>query len=751
MSEVSIQVNKQSLQQFFITGKINKFVIPEYQREYAWEEEQVCQLFDDIWDFTQNKVIDKDYQRNTYFLGCIVAYKNEQNEMEIIDGQQRLTTLFLLLCAIYKKLDNSTEDKYVNNFKSKIAPLLWEEDNLSGEIDKSKVLISSRVIVDDKNEIFHKILQSGEAIPHAYDKYSQNYLILQNKIDELTQSEHMNFYYFISALIDQVIFMPIISSNQDTAMTIFMTLNNRGLQLSDADIFKAKIYSHLPIEARSRFIDSWQQLTDEAKTVDLDIQTLFTYHSFYCRAKEGDKNSSIIAVRKYYEENNSQRLYSSELMDELWQIMTFWKVVRRHEIIEEKWSRNKRIQQLFSILENYSNEIWKYSPISYYLIHKDDVNFENKYLIFLRKLVALLIETYLFKPGVNTVKTKIFNLNTYIGKTSTPNFEFVELSDDELSEKLIIPSYKIIRMILALLVYEKSPNVLLPPKWDVEHILPKKYDSTFFLPNSSDEINAMLEHIGNLLPLERKNNIQASNGFFSKKKELYQKSNIEYVRDFSQSILTNTWTLDDIKARDNSMLLDIIHILHDFINTSWNWNGMQSTSNSYQNPLQESTNRQNAYQQSTNQQNAYQQNAYQQNTNQQSTFFSQGASNNTFSNFATRQNNSYPLPQKNYHTKAPRTSFSVVFPDGTSICESTAAITLAKCIEIIGPTRVIPVGITINGEEIVSMLPSTKYPSADKQIRGGYYVRTMSSTPTKIAQLQQISDYLHLNLKIYRI
>ncbi len=558
MSEVSIQVNKQNLQQFFITAKINKFVIPEYQREYAWEEEQVCQLFDDIWDFTQNKVINKENQHNTYFLGCIVAYRNEQNEMEIIDGQQRLTTLFLLLRAIYRKLDNSTEDKYVNNFKSKIAPLLWEEDNLSGEIDKSKILISSRVIVDDKNEIFHNILQSGEAITHSYDKYSQNYLILQHKIDELTQLEHMNFYYFISALIEQVIFMPIISSNQDTAMTIFMTLNNRGLQLSDADIFKAKIYSHLPIDARSRFIDSWQQLADEVKTVDLDIQTLFTYHSFYCRAKERDRKSSLIAVRKYYEDNNSQRLYSSELMDELWRIMSFWKVVRRHEIIEgESWTQNNKILQLFTVLENYSNDFWKYAPISYYLIHKNDTNFDNKYLIFLQKLVALLIETYLIKPGANAVKTKIFNLNAYIGNNSTPDFEFVGLSDEELYEMLLIPNTKIIRMLLALLAYINHPEDLLPQKWDVEHILPKKYDNTIFLSDSPDKINSMIEHIGNLLPLEKKNNIQASNGFFSKKKELYKKSNIKYVKEFLARESSNSWTLIDIDNRDCEMIADI--------------------------------------------------------------------------------------------------------------------------------------------------------------------------------------------------
>lgn len=90
----TIEVNKQSVKQLLENGKEHKFIIPEYQRPYAWTDEQVVTLFEDLWDFVSSD------NQDTYFLGSIVSYENEENEQEIIDGQQRITSLFLLLRAI---------------------------------------------------------------------------------------------------------------------------------------------------------------------------------------------------------------------------------------------------------------------------------------------------------------------------------------------------------------------------------------------------------------------------------------------------------------------------------------------------------------------------------------------------------------------------------------------------------------------------------------------------------------------------
>ncbi|GAF21005.1 hypothetical protein JCM19047_672 [Bacillus sp. JCM 19047] len=151
----TIEVNKQSVKQLLETGKVNKFIIPEYQRPYAWSDEQVQTLFDDLVEYTKNG------NESTYFLGTIVSYENDNEEQEIIDGQQRITSLFLLLRALYSKLDSMTETKEVINFKGQIESALWEQDELTAEVDYEKTLIESRVMRDEGNQIFSKILTTG--------------------------------------------------------------------------------------------------------------------------------------------------------------------------------------------------------------------------------------------------------------------------------------------------------------------------------------------------------------------------------------------------------------------------------------------------------------------------------------------------------------------------------------------------------------------------------------------------------------
>ena len=130
----TIEVNKQSVKQLLEGGKEKPFVIPEYQRPYAWDEEQIQTLIDDLWEFTTSKDGNND-EKSTYFLGSIVSYE-ENGEQEIIDGQQRITSLFLLLRAIYTMLQNADgQSKKAKNFIQQIEPAIWRTDKYTGEVD----------------------------------------------------------------------------------------------------------------------------------------------------------------------------------------------------------------------------------------------------------------------------------------------------------------------------------------------------------------------------------------------------------------------------------------------------------------------------------------------------------------------------------------------------------------------------------------------------------------------------------------
>jgi len=271
----SIEVNKQSVKQLLESGKASKFIIPEYQRPYAWTDEHVQTLFEDLVEHTAND------SESTYFLGTVVSYENDNGEQEIIDGQQRITSLFLLLRALYAKLNSMTETKEVLNFKRHIESALWEQNELTGEADFEKTLIESRVISDEGNKVFDEILTRGIIKENAQDNYSLNYKLLTSLIENYGTNEPELFFWFIRNVLNKAILLPITADSQDTALTIFSTLNDRGLALSDADIFKAKIYNNLSIEKRSSFIEQWQQLDDDAKDANESIQKLFYYYSTF--------------------------------------------------------------------------------------------------------------------------------------------------------------------------------------------------------------------------------------------------------------------------------------------------------------------------------------------------------------------------------------------------------------------------------------------------------------------------------------
>ena len=182
----TISVNKQTIEQFLLNARTKPFIIPDYQRPYSWTSDQINTLFKDIWEFTCNEGgTDKE---GTYFLGSIVSYENDEGEQEIIDGQQRITSLFLLLRAIYTKL-LSYEEKTVEqeNFIRQIQPALWKQAKLTGEVDYTSVLITSKVIDNEGNKILQDILETGIADHKANDNYSKNYILFQRLFDKLSE------------------------------------------------------------------------------------------------------------------------------------------------------------------------------------------------------------------------------------------------------------------------------------------------------------------------------------------------------------------------------------------------------------------------------------------------------------------------------------------------------------------------------------------------------------------------------------
>ena len=546
----TIEVNKQSVEMLLGSGKSKPFVIPEYQRPYAWTEEQVETLFEDLWEFTT--ISGGAERESSYFLGSVVSYENENGEQEIIDGQQRITSLFLLLRAIYTKLVATPESERTaeaNNFIGKIEPTIWRTDKLTGTVDFKNILLTSRVVNNEGNEILRAILESGKTDENAKDNYSRNYRYFQKLFDRHSTENPLMIYQFIYAVLNQAILLPITADTQDTALTIFSTLNDRGLPLSDADIFKAKIYNQLEVEAKKAFIERWKDLDEQATDANESIQQLFYYNMFYYRALDQDTNTTTPGVRKYYASNKFERLYKKELLETLFVILNLWKVVNKGEEIEgEAWSKNNKIKQTLDILTSYPNEFWKYPVVIYYVCYRNEENFEKRFALFLNKLLMELMTKYLMMPTINAVKPDILKLNSAIVASNIPIFEFKTVDVTQLEPYIHNPNRNAVRMLLKTLAYEHQDD-LLPTKWEIEHIFPQKWQTNYFPKESDSTIREKIEHIGNKLPFEKKLNIVAGNGYFSKKKKEYTLSKIAITNTMGTSEVMD-WDLDSIMKRD---------------------------------------------------------------------------------------------------------------------------------------------------------------------------------------------------------
>lgn len=574
MAAANINVNKQTVLQLLTSGQEVPFVVPEYQRPYSWSDDEICTLFDDIWGFSIDRT--QPNGANSYFLGCVVSY-TENGEKQIIDGQQRITSLFLLLRAVFAMLEKEeTQTDEVTNFISEIQPALWKKNEMTGKVNRSQMLLRSEVVSDSGNELLRKILETGEADPDATDNYSKNY----NKFIELYADKAQNsphqIFQFILALLKYTILLPIDADDQETALTIFNTLNNRGLPLSDADIFKSHMYKSLDNAGKKAFIEKWKKLEKETSDCNESIQSLFYYHMFYLRAQEKDVKSTTPGVRKYYLEKGKDRL-TVDVIDELAKNLHLWEVVNNREAIEsEAWSQNMDIRKILDCLTSYTNEFWKYPVSIFYMQHKDKDDFEALFLKFLRKFFVLLLTRYLEQPTISAVKSDILKINAEIIGTPHPAFKagFDEKNpEDETAQKvekrrtdnlIIMPNKRVERMLLKLLAYqEESQTDLLPSYWEIEHIFPQKWDSKYYDIDEA-EANVKLEHLGNKLPLEKKLNISASNGYFDKKKEKYLESKIAIAKKLGGTSV-NEWNLDSITDKDASVCEQIKGIFDKWI------------------------------------------------------------------------------------------------------------------------------------------------------------------------------------------
>jgi uncharacterized protein with ParB-like and HNH nuclease domain len=562
-----LHVSKKTIGKLFNEMQNKKFVIPDYQRPYKWDIEKCETLWEDIENFAQT-----DAKLGTdYFLGTIVSYINEEKNPEIIDGQQRITSIMLMLRAFYKKLENMNEDEDVIGLKNQLAPCIWDINPISQKVsDKTKIHIISLVATEEDNDTFHEILKNGIANDDANDNYSKNFIFFKNKCDEYATINPMQWKELCVTILQKCIILPIECDAQDTALTIFSTLNDRGLPLADSDIFKAQIYRNGDTdEKRKEFTAKWKELMHICKQGHLSVDDVFRYYTHILRARNNDKSKEV-GLRKFYAEDKYKRLKDENLMSEIIALSEFWRYINS-EIEpddEVKYTISIEARKYIHCLNCYPNEFWKYVTSVFFMKNRESETFDRDFILMLKKLISFLFAKFIESPTVNAIKDDIYAACISI---SNSNELQVRITLNEESLKQQIEGFASSRLSRALILLDAylNPNQIdrIPDTFDIEHIFPKKWQDTNYNGWSIEDANAYLDKFGNKVAFEKKLNIQAGNGYFGIKKQKYRLSKIAAVLELSD-YPKNDWIKTDIEERENRFKGTIINFFKENLHES---------------------------------------------------------------------------------------------------------------------------------------------------------------------------------------
>ncbi len=561
-----LQVGKKSISKLFSEMQNRKFIIPEFQRPYKWDTELCETLWNDIEDFAANDAA----SGADYFLGTIVSCQNENEDLEIIDGQQRITSFLLLLRVFYRKLEDMNQNSLdVVGLKSKIAPCIWDVDEISGVVtDRTKIRIQSLVITDDDNNTFHKILETGDCLPNAEDNYSKNYSFFETKCDEYAKNNPLGWNHLCITILNRCIILPIECNTSETALKIFSTLNDRGLPLADSDVFKAEIYKSMETsDERKLFTEEWNDLARLCKQARITIDDIFRYYMHVIRARNND-NSKEVGLRKFYADSKYAYLKSPELIKELWALADFWvniNIRKEPSLFDSDYSISPEARQYLHCLAYYPNEYWKY-PVSVFFLknlkNKESKTFDENFCFLLKRLISLLFYKFIFTPSINAIRDDIYNL--YISIQSSKKQDINIPIDDEIFFKRMTDEFaspKISRALILLNAYlHPQQNDLIPETFDIEHIFPRQWQDSNYGGWNKEAAQVYLDHFGNKIVLEKKLNIQAGNGYFGVKKSRYAKSKIAAICELS-NLSQNDWQKEDIEARDKRFISEILSFI----------------------------------------------------------------------------------------------------------------------------------------------------------------------------------------------
>ena len=534
---ISLTAEQKTIEGIF--GSPNEtYVIPMYQRPYSWGFDQLYELYKDL--------VSAYNEDEPYFLGNIIMarskdYSND-GKSSVVDGQQRIITIWTLIKVLSLYLPD------INSLQRALYVVPW-----SGKDQLPK--IESKIFENNDDDAIDAIFKyDKEKIESRYKAVATSDGINERKCESKVEYALLYFYQQFVALKDdkfdlagfaqflmrRVTMLPIVQSAdgqedaENKALTIFETINNRGMDLEDADIFKARLYdSAYTKEQREEFIAMWVDFKTDCDELKLSVDDIFRYYSHIIRGRQRI-TSNEKRLREFFSNEPFSPLKTlnyKEVLEDLNKILSILKYMNK-----ERGDSND-VGIWLQIINAYTNQYPTYALVVYLYYNNVDTDEEkHRFISFLQSLIR-----YCFYMGSTTsVKFNIYNMIKVIANKGEIDANYTDVAPDYFSHLGRLQNA------FALLAYYLDSKEPIPTRFTVDKIVNLRDEDLLGEDWHYQYLSDICNSIGNLVVMDLPKRYNS----LTDKYDYYKLSKNEYVKNI---LTSKTFTFENYKERNRHL------------------------------------------------------------------------------------------------------------------------------------------------------------------------------------------------------
>lgn len=555
------------------------YCIPDYQRAYVWDTDQVRDLLDDtISAYRENK-------EAQYFLGSMVLKINEKSEnnvsyteYELLDGQQRITTVFLILACMRDMLTDYPQ------YQNSLAGFVYQaEDAILQQPERMRIIFNIRSdvrdFVNEHIKPLHGTCDSAllEDKMQAKDvnisiRNMANAMLVAHEFLEENKSEIIGY---LSYFLNKVLMIYVATEELQDAFQLFTVLNNRGVKLSSSDILKAENLKELSVADRTSWATRWEEMEtyfgeDFDKFLSHIRTILVKKKQTTTLLKEFDEfvysNQEYDRTQKKYVPRTPILRRGRDTFELLYSYYhTYQEVLDTdHSVVTGDYE----ITNYLKLMETgFGADYWIAPVLDYYRKYR-----RRGFVAFLKALDRKLSADWITAAtptvrmeNVNAILREIEASQDSAALLQSKTFA-INKSDFErvINGDIYGRSFAKYLLLKLDLIYRGSSTPMIPQAIaSIEHILPRNpsADSQWVKDFSAAEREEWTNKLGNLVLISRRKNTSQGNRDYVEKKEKYFEKNIEMFPN-SIRIYQNypEWKLSDLKKNHSDVVTELLNV-----------------------------------------------------------------------------------------------------------------------------------------------------------------------------------------------